>query len=105
MGSVASKEERYLDFGLPIEDRVRDLLSRMTLKEKISQLRFDAPTIRRLGIPKYNYLNEAIHGVARAGIATVFPQVIGMAATFNTDLIARVAEPLETRRGPSTIRR
>ena len=94
MGSVASKEERYLDFGLPIEDRVRDLLSRMTLKEKISQLRFDAPTIKRLGIPKYNYLNEAIHGVARAGIATVFPQVIGMAATFNTDLIARVARAI-----------
>jgi beta-glucosidase len=94
MYSVAAKEERYLDCGLPIEDRVRDLLSRMTLKEKISQLRFDAPAIQRLRIPKYNYLNEGIHGVARAGIATVFPQVIGMAATFNTDLIAQVARAI-----------
>jgi beta-glucosidase len=82
---------KYLDVRVPIQERVADLVSRMTVKEKISQLRFDAPAIRRLGVPKYNYWNEAIHGVAGAGIATVFPQVIGMAATFNTDLVFRVA--------------
>jgi beta-glucosidase len=83
---------KYLDVDAPIQERVADLLSRMAVKEKISQLRFDAPAIERLGIPRYNFWNEALHGVAGAGIATVFPQVIGMAATFNTDLVFRVAK-------------
>jgi len=85
---------KYLDVGVPTEERVADLLSRMTVEEKIGQLRFDAPAIERLGIPRYNCWNEAIHGVAGAGIATVFPQVIGMAATFNTGLIFRVARAI-----------
>ena len=65
----------------PIKDRVNDLVSQMTLAEKISQMVFDAPAIERLGIPKYNWWNECLHGVGRAGAATVFPQAIGLAAT------------------------
>ena len=81
----------YLDESLPVEGRVRDLVGRMTLEEKISQMRYDAPGVDRLGIPSYNWWNEALHGVARAGTATVFPQAIGMAATWNTDLMLRIA--------------
>lgn len=82
----------YLDPTRAIEERVNDLLSRMTLEEKISQMGNEAPAIKRLGIPEYNWWNEALHGVARAGIATVFPQVIGLASTWNPDLIYRMAE-------------
>ena len=71
---------------------MNDLVSRMTLEEKVSQMGSEAPAIERLGIPQYNWWNEALHGVARAGIATVFPQVIGLASTWNTDLIYRMAE-------------
>ncbi|HSJ53918.1 MAG TPA: glycoside hydrolase family 3 N-terminal domain-containing protein, partial [Anaerolineae bacterium] len=63
----------------------------MTLPEKVSQMLFDAPGIERLGIPPYNWWNECLHGVGRAGIATVFPQAIGLAATWNPDLIHRIA--------------
>jgi len=72
-------------------ERARELVSKMTLEEKISQMRYDAPAIERLGIPAYNWWNECLHGVARAGAATVFPQAIGMAASFDTDLMERVA--------------
>jgi len=82
----------YLDPDRLIEERVDDLVNRMTLEEKISQMMNEAPAIDRLGVPQYNWWNEALHGVARAGIATVFPQAIGMASTWNTDLIRRVAE-------------
>ncbi len=81
----------YKDATLPIEARVEDLVSRMTLEEKISQMVYDAPAIERLGIPKYNWWNECLHGVGRAGVATVFPQAIGLAATWNTELMYRVA--------------
>ena len=60
----------------------KELVSRMTLEEKASQLRFNAPAIERLGIPAYNWWNEVLHGVARAGTATVFPQAIALAAMF-----------------------
>ncbi|MBR6030069.1 MAG: glycoside hydrolase family 3 C-terminal domain-containing protein [Clostridia bacterium] len=72
------------------------LVSRMTLEEKASQLRFDAPAIERLGIPAYNWWNEALHGVARAGTATVFPQAIGLAAIFDEDFHQKVAEVIST---------
>ncbi len=81
----------YLNTDLSPEERARDLVMRMTLSEKISQMTHDAPAIERLGIPEYNWWNECLHGVARAGVATVFPQAIGMAATWNTELIHRVA--------------
>ncbi len=84
----------FQDSTLPIEARVRDLVSRLTLSEKIGQLVFEAPTIPRLGIPAYNYWSEALHGVARNGRATVFPQAIGLAAMWNPALIQRVASAI-----------
>jgi len=73
-------------------NKVRDLISKMTLKEKVSQLAYDAPAIDRLNVQKYNWWNECLHGVARAGLATVFPQAIGMAATWNAPLMKQVAD-------------
>ena len=75
----------YLDTALDFETRAQDLVSRMTLEEKAHQAGHTAPAIPRLGVPAYNWWNEGLHGVARAGIATVFPQAIGMAATWDTD--------------------
>lgn len=72
--------------------RARDLVSQMTLEEKASQLRYDAPAIPRLGIPAYNWWNEGLHGVARAGVATSIPQAIGMAAAFDTELMQTVGD-------------
>jgi beta-glucosidase len=74
-----------------IEKRVNDLVSRMTLEEQVSQMLHNSPAIERLDIPAYNWWNECLHGVARAGIATVFPQAIGLAATWNTSLIGNIA--------------
>ena len=68
-----------------------ELVAKMTLEEKMSQMRYDSPAIERLGIPAYNWWNECLHGVARAGAATVFPQAIGMAASFDTDMMYKVA--------------
>lgn len=81
----------FMNPELAPEMRAEDLVSRLTLEEKISQLMNDAPAIPRLGIPQYNWWNECLHGVARAGLATVFPQAIGLAATWDTDLMYRVA--------------
>ncbi len=81
----------YLNTDLPIAARVEDLVSRMTLEEKVSQMLDRAPAIERLGIPEYNWWNEALHGVARAGLATSFPQAIGLASTWNDSLIYRMA--------------
>lgn len=81
----------YQDPDQDIRARVDDLVSQMTLEEQISQMVYDAPAIERLGIPEYNWWNECLHGVGRAGIATVFPQAIGLAATWNTDLMRRIA--------------
>jgi len=84
-------DRSYLDAGKPLDDRVDCLVSQMTLGEKVSQMVHDAPAIERLGVPAYNWWNECLHGVARAGKATVFPQAIGMAATFNEPLLHQVA--------------
>jgi len=81
----------YLDPDLPTAIRVNDLISRMTLDEKASQMMNTAPGIPRLGIPEYDWWNECLHGVGRAGIATVFPQAIGLAATWDADLMFRAA--------------
>ena len=81
----------YKDPAAPLDRRAGDLVSRLTLEEKISQLMNDAPAIERLDIPAYNWWNECLHGVARAGRATVFPETIGLAATWDTDQIFRVA--------------
>jgi beta-glucosidase len=81
----------YLDTSLSFEQRAADLVNQMTLDEKIGQMMDEAPAIKRLGIPEYNWWNECLHGVARSGIATVFPQAIGMAASFNPDLMLQTA--------------
>ena len=81
------KEYKYKDPKLSTSERVNDLISHMTLSEKVSQMRYDAPAIERLGVPAYNWWNECLHGVARAGKATVFPQAIGMGATWDAPLL------------------
>jgi beta-glucosidase len=84
----------YLDNNLPIPERVQDLLSRLTLDEKVAMMNHPTQGVPRLGIPGYNFWSEALHGVARNGRATVFPQAIGMAATWDKDLIHRVASAI-----------
>jgi beta-glucosidase len=92
----APAAERYKDPNLPAAERAADLVSRMTLKEKVLQMQNSAPAIPRLNIPAYDWWNEALHGVARAGEATVFPQAIGLAATWDTDLMHRIADVIST---------
>lgn len=83
----------YLDPDAPLERRVDDLVSRLTLEEKVSLMKHTAPAIPRLGIPAYNWWNEALHGVARtAENVTSFPQAIGLAATFDTEALAKMAD-------------
>jgi beta-glucosidase len=89
----------FLDPDLSMQERVDDLVSRMTLDEKISQMMNQAPAIERLGIPEYNWWNEGLHGIARAGLATVFPQAIGLAASWDEEMMHQVSSVIsdETR--------
>jgi len=89
--SVCLAAQTYKDPSQPLEKRVEDLLSRMTLEEKASQLLSASPAIDRLGVPAYDWWNECLHGVARAGRATVFPETIGVAATWDSNLVLRMA--------------
>ena len=94
LSSFAQKtgnQPAYKDAQLPVERRVADLISRMTVEEKVSQVVHTAGAVPRLGIPEYNWWNEGLHGVARAGNATVFPQAIALAATFDAPLVHQVA--------------
>lgn len=84
-------DRSYRDHRLPPEQRARVLVAQMTLREKIAQMLHGAPPIPRLDVPAYNWWSEGLHGVARAGRATVFPQAIGLAATFNAPLLGRIA--------------
>ncbi|HBI59749.1 MAG TPA: glycosyl hydrolase, partial [Lachnospiraceae bacterium] len=84
--------KKYLDSSLSAEERAIALIDEMTVDEQASQLRYDAPAVKRLGIPAYNWWNEGLHGLARSGIATMFPQAIGLAAMFDTELTQKVAE-------------
>ena len=93
---AAASLAKFKDATLSPEARVRDLISNMTLEEKAAQLGHTAPAIPRLGIPEYNWWNEGLHGVARAGLATVFPQAIGMAASWDTPLMHEVADVIST---------
>ncbi len=95
-GQTQTPLPAYKNPNLPIAQRVDDLVGRMTLKEKVSQMQDAAAAIPRLGIPDYQWWNEGLHGVARAGYATVFPQAIGMAATWDTGLVHREADIIST---------
>ncbi len=76
--------------------RAEELVGKMTFDEKIAQMRFATPAIERLGVQGYNWFNECLHGVARQGTATVFPQAIAMASSFNDDLLFKVADTIST---------
>lgn len=82
--------------GMDLKKQAKDLVSRMTLEEKASMLRFDSPAIKHLGIPRYHWWNEALHGVARAGTATMFPQAIGMAAMFDEEEMKKIGDIIST---------
>jgi beta-glucosidase len=86
----------YLDVSAPRDERVRDLISRMTLEEKTSQLVSVAPAIPRLQVPSYNYWTEGLHGIGMDGVATVFPQAIGYAASWNPTLVHGMADTIST---------
>ena len=96
------KPPLWRDPAQPLELRARDLVGRMTLEEKARQVCNEAPSIPRLGLPAYDYWNDSLHGIGRNGTATVFPQAIGMAASFDLALLHRVADAIPRRRGPST---
>ncbi len=96
LAATAFAQAPYLNPDLPAERRAADLVGRMTLEEKVLQMQNTAPAIPRLNIPAYDWWNEALHGVARAGQATVFPQAIGLAATWDTALMHRVADVIST---------
>ena len=76
--------------------KAHELVAKMTIEERASQLKYDAPSIKRLGVPTYNWWNEALHGVARAGVATVFPQAIGLAATFDEEMLKEIGGVIAT---------
>jgi beta-glucosidase len=95
-GWTQPSTEPFRNTQLSFDERARDLVSRMTLEEKISQLGHTSDAVERFGIPEYNWWNEGLHGVARAGVATVFPQAIGLAATFDDALIRRDADVIGT---------
>ena len=92
----AGAGDAFRDPGLSDAVRAADLVGRLTLEEKVAQLMNRAPAIPRLGIPAYDWWSEGLHGVARAGVATVFPQAIGLAATWDTALLGRVATVIST---------
>ncbi len=92
----AQNTDKYKNPTLPVEERVDDLVGRMTLAEKVSQMQNHSVAIPRLGIPEYDWWNEGLHGIARSGYATVFPQAIGMAATWDTKLLHTVAAAIST---------
>lgn len=88
--NAQERKEAYKNTSLSFEERVDDLLKRLTLEEKIALMQDASKPVERLGIKEYNWWNEALHGVARSGLATVFPQPIGMAATFDNDAVYQV---------------
>jgi len=95
-GNINSDGQNFRNPDLDPQTRAHALLHELTLEEKISLLGYDSPAIERLQVPAYNWWNEALHGVARAGEATVFPQAIALAATFDTALVHQVADAIST---------
>ena len=84
--------EKYKDKSLSAQERAEDITDRLTLEEQASQLKYDAPAVDRVGIQAYNWWSEGLHGVARAGTATMFPQAIGLAAMFDEDTMKQVGK-------------
>jgi beta-glucosidase len=93
---ASAQQQPWLNPALPVDQRVDALISQMTLEEKVQQMRDHAPAIPRLAVPKYDWWNEGLHGVAFAGYATNFPQVIGMAATWDTQLVHTMGQTIST---------
>jgi beta-glucosidase len=91
ISGFSQEKPLYLDEQKPLDARVKDLVSRLTLEEKAHQMMHRSPAIPRLNIPAYNWWNESLHGVARSGVATVFPQAIGLGATFDENLVHKIA--------------
>jgi len=91
---AGNAQNLYLDTKVEVEKRVDDLIEKLSLEEKVNQLAMSTSAIPRLGIQSYDYWNEALHGVARSGRATIFPQAIGMAATFDSSLVYRIASAI-----------
>jgi len=101
MFSVCGAQERakgplFRDSSFPVEQRLADLIGKLTLEEKVAQLMMASPAIPRLGIPAYHWWNEGLHGYARSGVATVFPQAIGLAATWDPELMQRIGDVVST---------
>lgn len=94
--TLAAQKPLYLDTRQPVAVRVKDFIQRLTLEEKAGQMMYNSPAIPRLNIPEYNWWNEALHGVGRSGVATVFPQAIGLAATFDDSLALAEASVIST---------
>ena len=94
--ATPEKPPLWRDPAQALDARVKDLVGRMTLAEKAQQVCNVAPSIPRIGLPAYNYWNECLHGIGRNGIATVFPQAIGMAASFDPALLHTVADAIAT---------
>ncbi len=92
--AISKNKENEMDNTPPFdfEEKARELVASMTLEEKVSQMNYESPAIERLGIPEYNWWNECLHGVGRAGRATVFPQAIGLAAMFDKDQMSKISE-------------
>ena len=88
--SIKAQMLPYQDATLPIDQRVEDLLGRLTLEEKVSLMMNGSPAIPRLGIPQFDWWSEALHGVGRNGVSTVFPSCIGMACSFDEELVERI---------------
>src|SRR6185312_11339169 len=94
--ALAQAVPAYEDSSLPVARRVDDLVGRMTLEEKVSQMQNHAIAIPRLHVPEYDWWSEGLHGIARSGYATVFPQAIGLAATWDVPLMHTVATTIST---------
>jgi len=92
----SAKPLPYQDSSVPAQQRVDDLVSRMTLEEKVSQMINTSAAVPRLGVPAYDWWNEGLHGIARSGYATMFPQAIGMAATWDAPLLGRIGTTIST---------
>jgi beta-glucosidase len=91
---TSNSEKRYLDTTLSFEERADALVKEMTLEEKVGQMVYESPAIERLGIPAYNWWNECLHGVGRAGIATVFPQAVGMASMWDNQQMFKISNAI-----------